>query len=190
MHTSRLQFRNDLTKRMRRMAGTRRVVAWLRMVKRGSGSALAGRVRCRTTLRSVPSWGISFLLHALLLLILAFIIRFAAAGAARSDRSRARSSIPSSATSRRSLRPSDRVIRSPLEQNLNPPSIGLEPEHSGMQMTGQPHLASLTAVRADPGRPVAARRHAEARASRRPAASRGCPTWRPPSWHRFRADRV
>ena len=30
------------------------------------------------------------------------------------------------------------------EQNLNPPSIGLEPEHSGLQMVGQPHLASLT----------------------------------------------
>ena len=28
-----------------------------------------------TTLRSVPSWGVSFLLHALLLLILAFIIQ-------------------------------------------------------------------------------------------------------------------
>ena len=28
---------------------------------------------------------------------------------------------------------------------MNPPSIGLEPEHSGVEMTGQPRLAALTA---------------------------------------------
>ena len=57
------------------MGGTSRVVAWLGMVKQDLARLRQGEVD-PTTLRSVPSWGVSFLLHALLLLILAFIIRF------------------------------------------------------------------------------------------------------------------
>ena len=49
------------------MAGTRRVVAWLsddsrELLRRWHGEYDS------TTLRSVPSWGVSFLLHALLAL--------------------------------------------------------------------------------------------------------------------------
>ena len=57
------------------MAGTRRVVNWLTAAKR-EWSRLWNGEYDQTTLRSVPSWGVSFLLHALLLLILAFIVRY------------------------------------------------------------------------------------------------------------------
>ncbi len=57
------------------MAGTRRVVGWLRMIKQELARLGHGEYD-RSTLRSVPSWGVSFLLHALLLLILALIIRY------------------------------------------------------------------------------------------------------------------
>ena len=49
------------------MAGTRRVVAWLKTISRSTVQFWKGELDV-TTLRSVPSWGVSFLLHALLLL--------------------------------------------------------------------------------------------------------------------------
>ena len=47
------------------MAGTRRVVAWLKTISRSTVQFWKGELDV-TTLRSVPSWGVSFLLHALL----------------------------------------------------------------------------------------------------------------------------
>jgi hypothetical protein len=140
--TSRLQFRNDLTKRMRRMAGTSRVVAWLRMVKQDLARLTHGEYE-PDTLRSVPSWGVSFLLHAFLLLILALMIRFQSPR--RPDAMFESSLVDTEIGEVTSLAPAKRSGDPfTLEQNLNPPSIGLEPEHSGMQMVGQPRLASLT----------------------------------------------
>jgi len=97
-----------------------------------------------TTLRSVPSWGVSFLLHALLLLVLAFMIQFRHAPMhpqAIFDSSLVDTEIGELTSVAPAKRSGDPFT---LEQNLNPPSIGLEPEHSGVQLTGQPHLAALT----------------------------------------------
>jgi hypothetical protein len=125
------------------MAGTRRVVAWLRTISQSTVRFWKGEYDV-TTLRSVPSWGVSLLLHALMLLILAMIIQIKNAPAR--PESLFESSIGDTALGEvTSLAPA-KQSGDPftLEQNPNPPSIGLEPEHSGLMMTGQPHLASLT----------------------------------------------
>ncbi len=123
------------------MAGTRQVLAWLRMVKQDLARLTRGEVE-PDTLRSVPSWGVSFLLHALLLLILAFMIRYHAP--ARPD-AMFESSLDTELGEVTSLAPAKRSGDPfTLEKNPNPPSIGLEPEHSGMELVGQPRLASLS----------------------------------------------
>jgi hypothetical protein len=124
------------------MAGTRRVVTWFTAAKRGVLRRWNGEYD-QNTLRSVPSWGVSFMLHALLLLILALIVRFRPP--ARPDAMFDSSIVDTDIGDLTSLVPAKRS-GDPFtqEQNLNPPSIGLEPEHSGLQMVGQPHLASLT----------------------------------------------
>ncbi len=124
------------------MPGTRRVVTWLTATKREFFRLWNGEYD-RDTLRSVPSWGVSFLLHALLLLILALIVRYRPA--ARPDAAFESSIIDTDIGDVTSLVPAKRS-GDPFtdEQSLNPPSIGLEPEHSGLQMVGQPHLAALT----------------------------------------------
>ena len=124
------------------MAGTRRVVAWLRTISRSTVQFWKGEYDV-TTLRSVPSWGVSFMLHALLLLIMAFVIQIRHAPRPEtffesSLGDTALGDVTSLAPAKQSGDPFTQ------EQNQNPPSIGLEPEHSGLQMTGQPHLASLT----------------------------------------------
>ena len=125
------------------MAGTNQFVAWLRILGRRTKRFWQGEYDV-TTLRSVPSWGVSFLLHALLLLILALMIQFRHAPAqpqAVFDSSLFDTEIGDLTSVAPAKRSGDPFT---LEQNLNPPSIGLEPEHSGVQLTGQPHLASLT----------------------------------------------
>jgi hypothetical protein len=97
-----------------------------------------------TTLRSVPSWGISFLFHALLLLLLAFIIQLGHKPA-HPDATIESSIVDTDIGDLVSLAPANRSGDPfTLDQSLNPPSIGLEPEHSGLEIAGQPQLASLT----------------------------------------------
>ena len=67
------------------MAGTRRVVTWLTTVKRGFGSALAWRIRSDDVAKR-SFLGRQFLLHALLLLILALIVRYRPAAPGRGVR--------------------------------------------------------------------------------------------------------
>jgi Squalene-hopene cyclase C-terminal domain/Prenyltransferase and squalene oxidase repeat len=124
------------------MPETRRVVGWSRTIYRELVRLGSGEYD-RSTLRSVPSWGVSFLLHALLLLILALMIRYRPSGHPEAT---FESSIVDTALGELTSLAPAKQSGDPftLEQSLNPPSIGLEPEHSGLQMTGQPHLASLT----------------------------------------------
>ena len=171
------------------MAGTRRVVAWLRMISRSTVRFWKGEYDV-TTLRSVPSWGVSFLLHALLLLILAFIIQIRHAPA-QPEALFESSIVDTEIGEVTSLAPA-KQSGDPftLEQNLNPPSIGLEPEHSGAadDRSAPPGLAH--AVRADPGRPVDLAGHLQGRQGVGELDRADCPTWRRRSSPRFRADRV
>ncbi len=125
------------------MAETRPVVARLRMISRNFRRLWQGEYD-PTTLRSVPSWGISFLLHALLLLLLAFIIQLGHRPA-HPDASIESAIVDTDIGDVVSLVPAKRSGDPfTIEQSLNPPSIGLEPEHSGLQLAGQPQLASLS----------------------------------------------
>ena len=121
-----------------------------------------------TTLRSVPSWGVSFLLHALLLLILAFIIRYPPGVAP--DAVFESSIIDTEIGEVTSL--------APAKQSGDPVHARAEPEpavdrsRAGAQRAADDRPASpglAHPVRAHPGRPVAACRHAESRARRRRA---------------------
>ena len=171
------------------MAGTRRVVVWLRRIGRRAIRFFKGEFDAET-LRSVPSWGVSLLMHGLLLLILALFIQ--ARRASEHPEALFESTIGQAELGEVTSLAPDKRSGDPFtkEQSLNPPSIGLEPEHSGLQMTGQPHLASLTQYAPNLAGPSAMPDKLKVgRASRR-ARSRSCPTWRRRSSHRFRAARV
>jgi hypothetical protein len=101
------------------------------------------RGECETdTLRSVPSWGLSVLLHALFLLILALIIQFG-----RNELSRAPieaamvdtqlGDVTSLVTANRAGDPFT------LTDSPDPPSIGLGPADPDLKLVGQPEVASL-----------------------------------------------
>ena len=94
------------------------------------------------TLRSVPSWGLSVLFHALFLLILALIIQF--------GRNEARpASMESSIVDTQlgdvtSLVPANRSGDPfTLTDSPDPPSLGLEPADSNIKLVGLPEVSSL-----------------------------------------------
>lgn len=99
----------------------------------------------RETLRSAPSWGVSVLLHALALLALAVLIKHG--GAADADAERAFTAnlgpVPEIADVT-SLVEADRA-GDPFTNldDLNPPSLGLEPSDPLMRLSSQPEIAGL-----------------------------------------------
>jgi hypothetical protein len=104
---------------------------------------LVGRQYDPDTLRSVPSWGLSLLLHALLLLMLAFLIRVgqrpgSASGAIESQL------LPGEIGDLTSLveapRSGDPFTH---EQSLDPPSLGLEGADPQMKFAAQPQIPAL-----------------------------------------------
>ena len=105
---------------------------------------LAGHPYDPDTLRSVPSWGLSVLLHALLLLVLALLIRV---GQGKDTNSGAIESqvLPPEIGDLTSLVEAPRA-GDPFtnEQNPNPPSLGLEGAEPEMKFAAQPQVAALS----------------------------------------------
>ena len=98
----------------------------------------------RSTLRSVPSWGMSFLLHALMLLLLAFVFHLR-----RSGESLALLIQPAIVDTQlgdvTSLVDATRA-GDPFTTNdsPDPPSLGLAPTDPDIKLVGQPQIASLS----------------------------------------------
>lgn len=107
-------------------------------------TSFADREVRRETLRSVPSWGVSVLLHALALLILAILIQH---GGGSSDSEREFTAdlgpIPEIADVT-SLVEADRA-GDPFTNldDPNPPSLGLEPADPLMKLAAQPDIPGL-----------------------------------------------
>ncbi|MGO9467152.1 MAG: prenyltransferase/squalene oxidase repeat-containing protein [Isosphaeraceae bacterium] len=96
------------------------------------------------TLRSVPSWGLSLLLHALLLLLLAFVIHFRSA-TQRPERLIQPAVVDSQLGEVTSLTPASRSGDPfTIEDNANPPSLGLTPADPLLKLVGEPQIAALT----------------------------------------------
>jgi len=95
------------------------------------------------TLRSVPYWGMSVLLHALLLLLLAFAIQIRYK-AERSEEMIQAGIVDTQLGELTSLvdasRSGDPFTK---DDSLDPPSLGLEPTDQKLKLVGQPEIASL-----------------------------------------------
>ena len=118
-----------------------------------STSGWEGRDIHPRTLRSVPSWGISLLLHALVLLITAFLIQHG--GTVVQDRTfSAELSPPGDLGDLTSLVESDRSgdpftdLDSP-----NPPSMSFSPVEPELKLTNQPAIPGLSLFAADAAGP-------------------------------------
>lgn len=117
--------------------------------------SFADREIQRGTLRSVPSWGASVLLHALALLLLAVLIRHG--GEPEADRE---------FTANLGPVPEIADVTSLVEANRagdpftnlddpNPPSLGLEPSDPLMRLSSQPEIAGLVEFAPDLAGPKA-----------------------------------
>jgi len=93
------------------------------------------------TLRSVPSWGLSFLLHALLLLVLALLIRV---GRPSTETRAIESRLPGEINELTSLVEASQA-GDPFtkEQSLDPPSLGLESNDPTLKFSAQPEIPGL-----------------------------------------------
>jgi hypothetical protein len=95
------------------------------------------------TLRSVPSWGLSVLLHALLLLILALVIQLGR-GAVRLETPIDGAIVDTQLGEVTSLVDAQRSGDPfTVEDSPDPPSLGLGPADSQLKLIGQPEIASL-----------------------------------------------
>jgi hypothetical protein len=124
------------------MASDRLERAWTTNLRRKWSRFLQGEYDPET-LRSVPSWGLSLLLHALVLLLLAFFIRI------RLVHDTPRGTIQPAAIDTQlgdltSLLPADRA-GDPFtrEDTPDPPSLGLTPVDPELKLVGQPEIAAL-----------------------------------------------
>lgn len=103
---------------------------------------ILGRAVHIDTVRSVPSWGLSVLLHAFMLLLLAILIR--TSGGPAGERSFDADFAMPEIADLTSLVESDRA-GDPFTDldDPNPPSLGLEPADSLMQLSAQPRITNL-----------------------------------------------
>jgi len=94
------------------------------------------------TLRTVPSWGLSVLLHALALLLLALLIH--STGGLTGDRAFVAELAPPELGDLTSLVEAERS-GDPFTKldSADPPSLGLEPSDRLMQLSAQPRIANL-----------------------------------------------
>lgn len=116
--------------------------------------AWEGRDIDRRTLRSVPSWGASLLIHALALLILAFLIRMG--GRDEPDRAfTAELPPPGEIADITSLAEADRS-GDPFTDvdDPNPPSLSLGPADPEMKFANQPEIPNLAAFAPEPAGPA------------------------------------
>lgn len=106
-------------------------------------SPMEGEGYSPETLRTVPSWGLSLLLHALLLLFLALLIRAGhgpTAATARIDTQLIAPEIGDLTSLTEASRAGDPFTQ---DQSPDPPSLGLEPSDPLMKFPSQPHIPSL-----------------------------------------------
>jgi Squalene-hopene cyclase C-terminal domain/Prenyltransferase and squalene oxidase repeat len=125
------------------------------MSRSWQGTAFGRRIQARwtrfwrgeyetTTLRSVPSWGVSILFHLFLLLVLALLIQIG------QIRQRPEQAIQSTTidTQLGDVTSLTEAIRSgdpfTKEDTLDPPSLGLDPGDTPLKLVGQPEIASLS----------------------------------------------
>ncbi|MGC8639653.1 MAG: prenyltransferase/squalene oxidase repeat-containing protein [Isosphaeraceae bacterium] len=103
---------------------------------------LAGQNLGPDSLRSVPSWGLSFLLHALFLLILALLIRV---GRSSADVKPIASQVvaPAIADLTSLVEASQAGDPFTKEQGPDPPSLGLEPADPLVKFSAQPEIPGL-----------------------------------------------
>lgn len=132
---------------------------WVGLLERvGRGPiAFADREIPRETLRSVPSWGASVLLHALALLILAILIRQGGAPEAEREFTAGLGPVPEIADVT-SLVEADRA-GDPFTNldDPNPPSLGLEPTDPLMRLAAQPTIPGLVEFAPELAAPKAAK---------------------------------
>ena len=97
----------------------------------------------RDTLRSVPSWGVSVLLHLLLILLLALAIQLNRQGSSL-DRTFQGAVVDTQLGGVTSLVEANRA-GDPFTTNdsPDPPSLGLEPADPQIRLVGEPQIASL-----------------------------------------------
>jgi hypothetical protein len=96
------------------------------------------------TLRSVPSWGLSLLLHALLLLLLAFVIHFRRASQ-QPERLIHPAAVDTQLGEVTSLTPANRSGDPfTIEDSPDPPSLGLTPADPALKLVGEPQITALT----------------------------------------------
>ncbi len=102
---------------------------------------LTGRPYDPDTLRSVPSWGLSFMLHALLLLILALLIRVSQPSTnSREIESRLPGEINDLTSLVEASQAGDPFTKL---QSPDPPSLGLEPNDPSIKFAAQPEIPGL-----------------------------------------------
>jgi hypothetical protein len=125
------------------MARTKPAVRWIQAIGRRFAQVLRGDYHA-ATLRAVPSWGMSFLFHALLLLLLAFIIQIRQAPV-QSPLTLDSALVETQLGEIESLNP-DKRSGDPftLDDSPDPPSLGLELSDPDIKLVGQPRIPAMT----------------------------------------------
>lgn len=118
-----------------------------RAIQRKWSRALRGEYEA-DTLRAVPSWGLSVLLHALALLVLALMVHLGRQGPSAStiEGGVLDTQLGDLTTLVTAERAGDPFT---LEDSPDPPSLGLEPDDPKIQFTGRPELSAPAAFGAD-----------------------------------------
>jgi hypothetical protein len=119
-------------------------------------TAWDGRDIDADTLRSVPSWGVSVILHAFVLLVLAFLIE--TSGPVEAERSFASEIAPGEIADLTSLVEADRA-GDPFTDadDPNPPSMGFGPDDPLLKLANQPELPGLVAFAPEAAGPAPSR---------------------------------
>ncbi len=125
------------------MARSRPAVHWIQAIGDTVSRLHSGDYHVGT-LRSVPSWGMSFLFHALLLLLLAFIIRMRQSplqSQVRFDSGLVETQLGEIESVNPDKRSGDPFT---IADSPDPPSLGLEQADPAIKLVGQPRIASMS----------------------------------------------